>query len=1094
MFFFYRFTSVCLILLFSISANATVREWIGSIDNLWNEPLNWLPIGVPTATDSVFSGYAENIVIPFGYDALTKNAYLLGDLTIFGSLTINNGKLQMLSNLTNHGNLTVSNSPDYGISFTTPQLSDTAIIANYGNIFVHNTVFEGILGERRMKMYNYETGLVRIEDYTTHGLFLEFLDNSGLILIDSSGINGIYTDIETDTLINSACGKISSLNTWHIMEGKTLNYGFIQQVSDAEHSFNPAMENHGSIEDINFDFDESDIENLGIWIRRYAGEVVEGASVPIFTIANSASYAFSDIYITKTLTTSAGTYNQASNIWIPNGQALGDSIFFIELTHINGCKDTIKFTLEQFPSSANYWIGGTGNWTQASNWSNGNIPTANEKVAIYNIMDEVIIPSGVEISTNDLYAKGSLTIEQNALLRIEENPGKYTMQCDSCAIANHGSIIVESPEYGININNGKLNNYSYIDCQTTNTCLKLDGSEIDTGVYLKNYGTMTNVNGTLIQSFDPPVYNYEIMQIVSSVYDGLAGPSIINYATIKVDGLYRSAYGIDGNLTNHSTGSVSLKNLERGLTYEVENAGYIEIDNCVYGLRTFGASENYSSGKILLTDNDIGLYISASEFINRNGGEIEIVGGETGLYCDYSSLFLDKFINEGSLEIKNTILNGIEAEGVVENIGQGSLSIREIDGDGILVNGRFINESTIPMTIKNCTNNGILIDQGRLTNGIGAHILIDSVNQNAFNVISNEFITNGYVDNYGSLSTGSNIGNLGFYTSPNSYFENYHCNGIVSSNVAIDIQGTFNNFGAFYQLGNATTTVSNNFTNTGLVWDIHKVITEGSFINEGYHIFPKSGIFEVSEMVQDPIKEDFASSTTYQIASNWYLDEDLGLSGGAYNSTSNSFIPSSNAIDSSIFYFEIFDNSCSPPFIDTISVLFENPILAICGNITWSGGTGLWSHTSNWDRNRIPTSCDTTIIANMSDQVSLGSGDMVLLSQLKNAGSLFIPSNANITISGSSGDGLLNAGQIDNQGSMIIENVAGNGFLGLANSTLMNAGMIRIIDAGANGFSLSQSLTRNKNGAQIWLENSNLANILLKQNAIFYQEGVVLSE
>ncbi len=145
----------CLYLLISLpfNAQATEKEWTGIINDHWNEALNWIPIGIPTAIDSVRSGYFEDIIIPFGYDAVAKNVRCLGDLTIFGTLTIDGGKLNMLSDFTNYGTVTVTNSPDYGMCFSTAQVSDTSQVINHGALYVDNSSNEGICGPGRMKMY-----------------------------------------------------------------------------------------------------------------------------------------------------------------------------------------------------------------------------------------------------------------------------------------------------------------------------------------------------------------------------------------------------------------------------------------------------------------------------------------------------------------------------------------------------------------------------------------------------------------------------------------------------------------------------------------------------------------------------------------------------------------------------------------------------------------------------------------------------------------------------------------------------------------------------------------------------------------------------
>ncbi len=247
-------------------------------------------------------------------------------------------------------------------------------------------------------------------------------------------------------------------------------------------------------------------------------------------------------------------------------------------------------------------------------------------------------------------------------------------------------------------------------------------------------------------------------------------------------------------------------------------------------------------------------------------------------------------------------------------------------------------------------------------------------------------------------------------------------------------------------------------------------------------------------MVADPIKDEFVSSPTYLLNSNWYLDKDLTLIGGTYNTNANTLIPNAAAIDSSIFYFEVVDNTCSPPFVDTMSVDFENPIVSACGNITWTGGKGLWMDASKWDKNRLPNVCDSVIIANVLDSVQLQSAAAVTLSHIENSGNLAITANSELKVENAAIHAVINAGVINVQGSLTIDHATENGFVSLANSALVNSGNISISNSGKNALFLTNCIAQNKPGGQISLENSILANILLKQNSIFFQEGGLLSE
>lgn len=203
----------------------------------------------------------------------------------------------------------------------------------------------------------------------------------------------------------------------------------------------------------------------------------------------------------------------------------------------NDCDTQID---ENIPDVTNTWIGGSGNWSTASNWSTGIVPKT---------CHDVVIPASaitVNISNGFSAEASSVNIGNNATLLVQFN-GELILQdkgelINSGNINIYGTINIDNPSDSLGvslINNKNINIFSsgnllMNDCG--NTCIRNNNTGIIinngivtlhtnaiNGLYgINNIGSFTN-NGTVTVE---NIYGKEIRIALGSVFDCNADSSI----------------------------------------------------------------------------------------------------------------------------------------------------------------------------------------------------------------------------------------------------------------------------------------------------------------------------------------------------------------------------------------------------------------------------------------------------------------------------------------------------------------------------------------------------------------------------------------
>lgn len=829
---------------------ATQKDFTGAVNNSWNNPNNWSPVGIPTATDSVYSSYGDDIVIPSGFNAEAKYVRLLADFYNYGTLTIEGGKVDAFWNFYNHGSLTILNSTADVALDIDPIQTQPMVFENYGEIYIDGATGDAIAQYTYNKLYNFQNGFISLKNYDGKGFRVVYVENFGRIRMEDSGVAGFCLDVATDTLINGDCGKFNNFNNWEVLAGLVQNEGLIRHTSNAGNIFDTNLMNNGVVEDLNGNFSSSTITNTGIWIKPYSNPINEGEPTEVFNVISSPEYSCSGLYNDRDLTSYAGDYNNEYHLWTPNDNAVGDTLLYLEIVHnAIGCRDTVRFKPVTPVVSVNYWLGGSGSWMNASKWSYGTVPVISDKIGIYKSDAEVWIPNNASVSVKDLFLKGDFLVKQSASFTIEEDDQFASVYCDSCMIVNNGIIQMNKPAYGLFINRGKLINNQDIQCDSTALAISYSGNESDTSTYIKNYGTISGSYGSIISGWNMSVYNYGDISLSNIVEEGLDSEHFFNFGNIQISGNGPlEGRGITRNLHNEASGIVSLNSMQYGL-YDSEffNAGQISIDSCAIGISVSDDSENQSSGIIEVSNSDFG--ISQGDFLyNLENSLISITKCDVGLSV-FSSLY-----NDGEIQIDSSFTAGIQLFGNIYNRGTGQIQVEKSLGDGLVSSdGSNIlqNLDTATIEVRNCQGNGIRLLSADVLNEASAIISIDSIISDGLYLGTFGSSFSSDLSNEGEIRLGSNILGIGLSSDGDASFVNESCNGKVISESSYDFAGTFTNLGIYEQAAPATILIYPNFTNEGIISDKFHAFQGQFFSNSGIHLIEKSGEYEEGEVVNN---------------------------------------------------------------------------------------------------------------------------------------------------------------------------------------------------------------------------------------------------
>ncbi len=288
-----------------------------------------------------------------------------GEISINGNYSTGIGAF-IASRIENRGLLTISNEP---LAFTGILTSSSSILINedIGEIDIFDVTF-GIVNHSTSEMENY--GSIKLKNiskawnnYSTN--IAQYAD--GVIEIENAGIGinnnstGVFTNTDGTIIIkadcdtgiknfgtfqNDLCGKVISEAIIH-NEDIFFNYGFLSTPVTGNNHFvtGPQILNFGLVHDPYERFGTT-LSNQRILALPLGDLQVNIAYPNALEVLSMGDFSVGDWYTDASLATSAGVYDNVSNTFFPNSNALGQSSLFIEvMDDLNNCSDIIELPI-----------------------------------------------------------------------------------------------------------------------------------------------------------------------------------------------------------------------------------------------------------------------------------------------------------------------------------------------------------------------------------------------------------------------------------------------------------------------------------------------------------------------------------------------------------------------------------------------------------------------------------------------------------------------------------------------------------------------------------------------------------------------------
>ena len=342
------------------------------------------------------------------------------------------------------------------------------------------------------------------------------------------------------------------------------------------------------------------------------------------------------------------------------------------------------------PSSSDNWLGGSGNWSNGTQWSSG-LPGQNSDVVINTGNDNVTWDINANINSLTLGgASGSSTLNDSVggydmniagalTVNHSGNLSLYSTGVGDTIIANANSSNAGTISLGLNstlqvnanfTNSGSLGLQGFYEEGFAN--LNVSGNLTNSG-YLTDGETLTgnvNVGGTLQNSGLLSVNNLTVGGAITNatlgelVIENSGSAASVNNAGTLTDYNY---FGTSGNLTN--SGTISIFYGSDGVSGGALSVG--------------GTLTNTSTGVITMTGYP-GVTLNAPTI--ANSGSIQLLG--------YGSLNANTITNSGVIATSNPYPNFIAVTGRFTNALGGTLQLLGTAGDSAQI-ANLVNRGTI---------------------------------------------------------------------------------------------------------------------------------------------------------------------------------------------------------------------------------------------------------------------------------------------------------------------------------------------------------------------------------------------------------------
>jgi hypothetical protein len=617
-----------LFVVFMTSQNllALTKTWTGTTNTDWATPTNWMPNGVPTASDTIIIANVTNKpLIMSGTTALGLHITLNASST----LTINSGGILSIQNiptikefgvnilanalLTNNGTLNIA-SPFSLIAGL--NIGASATVNNTGRLSI-NTPVLGILNNNGT-FTNTATGIMTIQSFTG----LEWMANATINVFTNQGtmnfscINyfialqsgktfnnygtisstkGLGMFVGGGKLNNLACGKIFIYNATYGIDNSmvgsiTSNGGLILTTDflNARGTYN----NTGVVDRLP---NSGTVTNTGT-----AAVYIRANTVPIFAYGGTFNGTIG-IFRDSLATVSAGTFAAPNTFTplaaLPRGtQTLFAKItpsgaactYIVPFAYQNGCIQLANATERMA------WIGGAStDWANACNWSPVGVPTATNPVDITNVTRKPIIASGVMAMAKNILLLDTLTINSGGTLTVSDlvtNDVGIRLK-DYATLTNNGTISITSNianTYGIDFGIAGTPTFTNSGNLTLSTTLRNVVILGDNSSFINTVNGVVTIQGGIGLYFNDAtaVKNVSNQGIINysgtgAFLSGKLGTAFTNSGTLNISsGLGIVANG--GTFNNQACSKIIMKagNYDNALSGStVNNAGLLQIPN-----------------------------------------------------------------------------------------------------------------------------------------------------------------------------------------------------------------------------------------------------------------------------------------------------------------------------------------------------------------------------------------------------------------------------------------------------------------------------------------------------------------------------------
>ena len=595
--------------------------WTGTASTDWNNPCNWSPNGIPTATNqTIINNVTNDPVVLSGTTAVTKEIYVGtgATLTVNSGGTLNVNITPVPNCITMQGvgssiinNGTINTGTGDGFGFVTEA---TSTITNRGTINTNQGLANAIVaGRGNLTFTNESTGVVNGNFRAIDGFGLT-LTNRGtvnysgstyVLVLRSNGPSSVVNDgtiqctaglgIENlggGTITNNACGKILMSAVNYINRSTTTNAGLI--------SISNNLDNTGGT------FTNTGVLKYGSTsgnavTNNQNSSVIVNNTLPIFTYGSSFNGTVNGIFTNAAATTSAGTFT-APNTFVPSGLPAGSQTLYAKITPSSGaCSYIVPFTYQNGCSQvatatqSMTWTGAVStDWNNPCNWSPNGIPTATNLVNIPATTNDPIISSGTSVAhVVGISGSGaSLTVNSGATLTTSTALHDGVLGISNGGLlTNRGTInVAQTYPNGswraiLMGANGTLDNYGALNLTAPlNTASFVHaGATLNNRsgghISISNSGRGINLEGTLINQSGATI-------TLSNAEIGVTGGILNNSGNIEATVEIGNASS--GQIINNACGSIKLTgSFFNGATSTTTNAGLILISDGLFNPGTF---------------------------------------------------------------------------------------------------------------------------------------------------------------------------------------------------------------------------------------------------------------------------------------------------------------------------------------------------------------------------------------------------------------------------------------------------------------------------------------------------------------------------